>query len=284
MGPGKVNGLIAQFLERIGVTVGGVVAGAVDPTVVSVTAGVGSPASMTTGKRYNNLGTTVKAGLVLPTNPVVGNHVWVTCVDSDGLRIAAPTGTTIQLGDVTCATAGYFETVRVGSAVHLVCTSATTWVADDTVGTWRPDSTTAPGFAYTPSPRTAFTPTGSWSANTTYSGFYWQVGKTLHMEVKVATSGAPTAASLSVNLPANYTTVADLSVGGNSFGIGGAAWVQDSGAAHVVAYPWVAAGATSVLILYQTNFTTGWNNVNATQPITWGAGDTLTINVAVPIQ
>ncbi len=50
-----------------------------------------------------------------------------------------------------------------------------------------------------------FTPTGSWVTNTTYSGKRRRVGDTLEMAVKVATSGAPTATTLTVDLPSGLT-------------------------------------------------------------------------------
>ncbi len=47
----------------------------------------------------------------------------------------------------------------------------------------------------------AYTPTGAWSSNTTYTGFWRRVGDTLDLDLKVAVTGAPTSASLTVNLP-----------------------------------------------------------------------------------
>lgn len=46
-----------------------------------------------------------------------------------------------------------------------------------------------------------FTPTGSWTTNTTYNGKYRQVGDSYEYNIQVATTGAPTAAALTVNLP-----------------------------------------------------------------------------------
>lgn len=51
----------------------------------------------------------------------------------------------------------------------------------------------------------AYTPTGSWSSNTTYTGMYRRVGDTVQIRVKIALSGAPTSASLTVNLPSSHT-------------------------------------------------------------------------------
>lgn len=53
--------------------------------------------------------------------------------------------------------------------------------------------------------KTAFTPTGSWSTNTTYTGYWWRVGNRLNFEAHLALAGAPTSATLTVNLPTGTT-------------------------------------------------------------------------------
>jgi microcystin-dependent protein len=79
----------------------------------------------------------------------------------------------------------------------------------------------------------AFTPTGSWSTNTTYTGAYWRHGDKASGWVKVSTSGAPTATALTVNLPSGLVLdtakiPAALVVTTGSFGYGQA---FDSGVA-----------------------------------------------------
>ncbi len=51
----------------------------------------------------------------------------------------------------------------------------------------------------------AWTPTGSWVSNTTYSGFYRRVGDFAEYDVLLALTGAPTTATLTVNLPSGHT-------------------------------------------------------------------------------
>ena len=51
----------------------------------------------------------------------------------------------------------------------------------------------------------AWTPTGSWTTNTTYTGRWRRIGERAYYEVKITLSGAPTSASLTVNLPAGHT-------------------------------------------------------------------------------
>ena len=47
----------------------------------------------------------------------------------------------------------------------------------------------------------SFTPTGSWVSNTTYTGSGWRTGDKWNMVVNLALSGAPTSATLTINLP-----------------------------------------------------------------------------------
>lgn len=286
MGPGKVNGLIAQFLERVGLTSGGVAVAARDPTVTSVTSGTGSPATMVNGGRYNNAGTAVKSGLVLPNEPTVGNHLWVSCLNSNGLRITAPTGHTIQLGELTTATGGYVETVRVGSAVHLVCTSSTTWVADEVSGTWRADSTTSAGFAYTPTPWTTFTPTGSWSTNTTYTGTWRQVGNVWQAHYCLTLSGAPTSANLTVELPSGFllaTTAAAGWVGSTNYvGFGE---IYDAGtASRPGCWGQMSSGDNNTITVLYTSAVTSAANVTQAAPQTFANLDEVRLWVEIPVQ
>ncbi len=59
---------------------------------------------------------------------------------------------------------------------------------------------------FIPSVWTAYTPTGSWSANTTYTAFYRRVGDSLQINGKLAIAGgAPTTATLTVNIPSGLT-------------------------------------------------------------------------------
>ena len=52
---------------------------------------------------------------------------------------------------------------------------------------------------------TPWTPTGSWSTNTTYTGAWSRVGDKLFGSFNLALAGAPTSASLMINLPAGLT-------------------------------------------------------------------------------
>jgi hypothetical protein len=175
-------------------------------SVVAITAGVGAPTTLTeaqSGSLIVNTGTTVKAGCRLPDAPTVGTFYDFLCDDSDGMRVDS-TGATITLGALgTTGPAGYVETVRQDSAFRLTYTASNVWRGTRIEGTWRKDSTSSAGFAFTPSAWEAYTPTGSWATATTYTGMWRQVGSSMEERVLVALSGDPdgggAAESLTIN-------------------------------------------------------------------------------------
>jgi hypothetical protein len=130
---------------------------------------------------------------------------------------------------------------------------------------------------------TAYTPTGTWSTNTTYTGFYKRVGEEMELDITVSTSGAPTSATLNVNLPSGFTV--DTSKLSNTNTVGGytlgSATVLDSGTGSFIAMP--KYKSTTAL---EMNVVTGSGTevlVNATTPMTFASGDTVHILARVPI-
>lgn len=126
---------------------------------------------------------------------------------------------------------------------------------------------------------TSFTPTGSWSTNTTYTGYWRRVGDSLEMNVKVATAGAPTSAALSVNLPSgmviDQTKLMQSGDVTRSAVLSGG-YINDNGSGSFRAY---ATQNDSVSLLLRTDS----GGVNATSPMTWASGDDLTLVAKVPI-
>lgn len=130
----------------------------------------------------------------------------------------------------------------------------------------------------------SYTPTGSWTANTTYTGKYARVGQNLLLDILVSTSGAPTAASLTVNIPSGLvidTSALTSFVNGLST-LGGVGVVNDS---TTTAYniQVVYSSTTAVRVLFQNNASGAQTAVNATAPITFGAGDSVNFQCSVPI-
>jgi hypothetical protein len=138
----------------------------------------------------------------------------------------------------------------------------------------------------------SFTPTGTWSTNTTYSGKWRRVGDEMEIQYLVSTSGAPTAVALKLNMPSGYLIDSSkllTSTDPDSYRVGQGTAVD----AGVQYYTLTATYETSSIIFINRDSTsTGANPVNInlgssvvnTSPFTWGAGDYITIKVKVPIQ
>ena len=132
----------------------------------------------------------------------------------------------------------------------------------------------------------SFTPTGTWTTNTTYTGFKRRVGDTLEMEVQVALSGAPNATAFYLNMPSGLTidtskrttTLADQDYLGDLT-------ILDSGTNYHYAkgvYGTTTAIRWLILNASATNLS-GTTNIGATDPMTWASGDRMWIRVRVPV-
>lgn len=133
----------------------------------------------------------------------------------------------------------------------------------------------------------SFTPTGSWSTNTTYSGFWRRVGDSIEVAYNLLLSGAPTAAPLTVNLPTGLSIDVSKIAGGVNgsvvFPSGGIA--RDNGS---IDYP-IRAGFNSItsLAVYVANSSSTYdsnNQVSNTVPVTFGSPDNIWVSVTnIPI-
>ena len=126
-----------------------------------------------------------------------------------------------------------------------------------------------------------FTPTGTWTTNTTYTGSYRRVGDSLEMQVAVTLAGAPNATTLTVNLPPGLTIdTAKLADSGTTADNLGYAFLVDVSS---------AAGRTSAVLVYNnsTSFTFLIDSagvINSTAPFTWASTDEVRFfTKAIPI-
>lgn len=133
---------------------------------------------------------------------------------------------------------------------------------------------------------TDFVPTGSWVTNTTYSGKYRQVGEDLEIQYKWTTSGAPTAAALTLQMPDGYTIDTNkLPTTNTTTILGQNGFINDSSGTAFNECVGVYSSASTIAILAVGTAAT-YANTNAsvtnTVPITWGATDYGSITVKVP--
>lgn len=134
----------------------------------------------------------------------------------------------------------------------------------------------------------SWTPTGSWSTNTTYSGKKRRVGDHAEYEVTISLSGAPTAANLTINLPSgeviDTNKLTDTTAGLAHLGTG---WILDSGTINYGLAQVSYNNTTSVLVRYSnaSATATGTNllSVSNTAPMTFASGDKITLKFSVPI-
>ena len=132
----------------------------------------------------------------------------------------------------------------------------------------------------------SFTPTGSWSTNTTYTGKRRRVGDSMELDVSLTLAGAPTAAGLTVNMPSGYTidTTKISATTGGSTPILGVATSWDSGTTIYQGY--VTYNSTTSVIVYANGASSTYTNaqqVSSTVPMTWASGDIQSLKFSVPI-
>lgn len=134
----------------------------------------------------------------------------------------------------------------------------------------------------------SWTPTGSWSTNTTYTGAYRRIGDSIEGWVKISLAGAPTAATLTVNLPSGLSI--DTSKNDNdteAWTIGVNNIFDTSAGANYFGTVRTNTATTSIQPIFGQVAGAGTrldgNVVNATSPVTFASGDEIHITFEVPI-
>ena len=126
----------------------------------------------------------------------------------------------------------------------------------------------------------SYTPTGSWTVNTTYSGKWRRVGDSIEVDVNVSLSGAPNATTLSINLPSGYSIdTSKISTNVSTlFGIG-------QGISGGTGYNFQAGNitTTSFTPIYQSNTNGAQSVVTQAAPVAWGSGNTIHMRASFPL-
>lgn len=129
---------------------------------------------------------------------------------------------------------------------------------------------------------TSFTPTGNWTTNTTYSGFWRRVGDSMHLRVNVLNTGTPTGA-FTVNIPNSRTIDTAKILGGAGTGndnLGNAILKDASTPANNLTAHVYMNNTTSIALIHTNSFSI----VNATTPFTFNTNDYVLLDYIVPIQ
>lgn len=169
--------------------------------------------------------------------------------------------------------------------IHIATTNATAWDAyfdNVIVGPGQTSQGAAIG-AWA-----SYTPTGSWSTNTTYAGRWRRVGQQMELDIFITLAGAPTAASLtSVSLPSGYTIDTAQYTSSTSLEQRiGDVHILDSGTARYAGYTTLGTTDTSIRPLYFEEDVTTYTNdggISDTAPITFANGDKIHITASIPI-
>jgi hypothetical protein len=132
----------------------------------------------------------------------------------------------------------------------------------------------------------AYTPTGTWSTNTTYEGKWRRVGDSAEYMVRVSTTGAPTSSELRINLASGQTidTTKLPDTGTVSAFIAGTGNIEDSSAFQNWSVIAEYFNTTSVR-MRTTAATADTKITSVTQavPMTWAASDSLAVSFKLPI-
>lgn len=136
-----------------------------------------------------------------------------------------------------------------------------------------------------------FTPTGSWTGNTTYTGNYSRQGKYAYISYTVATSAAPTpsATILTLNMPAGL--VIDTSLINSSGSLELSQGIVLDGATAEYSLERAVYTSSTAFKLSMVKTVSGLNpvflqyaaDITNTAPITFGATDNINVIVKVPI-
>lgn len=199
-----------------------------------------------------------------------GTEVALTLAGSSSI----PAQDGVYFNEFDSTTSDYYELKIVRAAG-----SASSWVALSSI-------VVGPGKLHSGAVVTAwqsYTPTGSWTTNTTYPASYWRrVGENIEARGRVATAGAPDTAVLTINwLPSGVTFNTSKHSTNGSIPLGPAG-IRDSGTRS---YPAITVYASTTTISVTHAETTGSTNSDVEQdsPITFGASDSVNWFATAPI-
>jgi len=150
----------------------------------------------------------------------------------------------------------YFDSFQVGPQVTMQAPAMSDWIS--------------------------YTPTGSWIANTTYSGKWRRVGDSAEIQISLTLSGAPTATTLTLNLPTSLVIdYTKLAIATGAVPVFGQATGVHSGTFYNFAVLYNSTSSVSVSYTTATSGTLA--GISATAPVTWVSTDTVTVDFLVPI-
>lgn len=226
----------------------------------------------------------INSGTFVAGNLTTDSDLIVYLYDKDSSTLIEPTSFKLLSNSSTISDKfkGTFQTSATSTNYRLIIHVASTSASAYTVKFDNINVTTSQYVYGTPiSDWTSYTPTGTWTVNTTYQGRWRRVGDTMELEAVATCSGAPNATAFGVNLPAGYTTDTTKTLASTA-NVSGFASLLDGGTIYL--------GQSSVSgsqIIVRNWFTNGTyathTDTSATSPFSFGAADTVFVKIAVPI-
>lgn len=130
---------------------------------------------------------------------------------------------------------------------------------------------------------TSFTPTGSWTTNTTYTGKWKRDGSDLEAQYFISLSGAPNATTLALNLPNGLTIDTSKIAGLSASTVLGRAGSIRSGDG-LITLPYYISN-TQVMVGYSNLDANAarYMPITSTTPSAWANGDQISVYIKVPI-
>lgn len=138
------------------------------------------------------------------------------------------------------------------------------------------------GFVGTDAGAQPVTITGSWSANTTYTAKGWRVGDRQYLDITIATTGTPTTAALTVNLPNSIDTTKLTSTSGNRW-LGTGLIVAGGGTVQTLCDITYGSATTVGIRTASTSTTGGWVSVTQAVPAAFANGDVVQLWLSYPV-
>jgi len=132
-----------------------------------------------------------------------------------------------------------------------------------------------------------FTPTGTWTTNTTYSGKYRRVGDSIDLQYHIDLSGAPDATALFVDMPSGLTINESALADTNDDQVDGQVVIRDVPGTARFGVVRLTSASDQFRLTYLTDTGTEETatSITNTAPFTLASGDRITVHIrGIPVE
>ena len=179
---------------------------------------------------------------------------------------------TFAMADGTSATSLLHQTG--GESYRIISDGSSTWqvISHSTNSAWN-----------------SYTPTGTWVSNTTYTGFWRRVGDSIELQARLVLAGAPTSASLTVNIPSGLTIDTAKLVSSTSaqrpafMSQSGSVYDANTGDVYGLTVAYSSTTAVAIFAIDASATYTRLTPIDQSLPVTFAGSDAITFNLLAPI-